>query len=69
MWSQEAFPLWLTWAGIYDDDSASCQLLYDIHDTHYLVAVIDNDYIDSDLYAVFDEAMRAQTESTASQSE
>ena len=46
VWSKEAFKLWVdSWAGLYDDESESSGLLYDIHDTYYLVAMIDNDYV------------------------
>jgi len=51
VWSQEAFQLWTdAWASLYDDETESSALLYDIHDTYYLVAIIDNEYIDSTLY-------------------
>ena len=28
-----------------------------IHDTYFLVAVVDNDFISSDIYSVFDDAI------------
>ena len=46
VWAKEAFSLWTdTWASLYDDDSQSSELLYDIHDNYYLVAVVDNDFV------------------------
>ena len=58
VWSEEAFQLWTSaWAELYDDESESSALLYDIHDTYYLVAIIDHEYIDSDLYSVFTDAI------------
>jgi len=44
------------WAAIYDDESKSCALLHNIHDTYFLVAIIDNDFIThSSIWNVFDE--------------
>ncbi len=58
VWSEEAFQLWTSaWAALYEDDSESSELLYKIHDTYYLVAIIDHEYIESDLYSVFTEAI------------
>mmetsp|Transcript_16542 Transcript_16542/g.24882 ORF Transcript_16542/g.24882 Transcript_16542/m.24882 type:complete len:616 (+) Transcript_16542:55-1902(+) len=54
VWSKEAFQLWLeAWAVLYDDETESCAFIHDVHDTYYLVAIIDNEYIDSDMYAIF----------------
>jgi hypothetical protein len=48
-WSKEAFQLWIdAWATLYDEESESCNLMYDIHDTYYLVAIVDNDFVGSD---------------------
>ena len=58
VWSQEAFQLWTSaWASLYDDESDSSALIYDMHDTYYLVAIVDNEYMDSNLYAFFDSVM------------
>ena len=32
---------------MYDDESESSELIYGIHDTYYLVAIVDNDFVDS----------------------
>ncbi len=38
--------LWLLqWASIYNDESQSHELLYNIHDTFFLVNVVDNNFI------------------------
>jgi len=53
VWKDEAFDLWTTaWAGLYEQGSSSYQLLTEIRDTHYLVSLLDNNYIDSDLFKV-----------------
>ena len=53
VWKDEAFDLWTTaWAGLYEQGSSSAQLLTDIRDSYYLVSLLDNNYIDSDLFKV-----------------
>lgn len=49
--------LWTTiWASIYDDESASNALIHTIHDSYFLVAIIDNDFINStSIWSVFHE--------------
>lgn len=60
VWKDEAFDLWLTsWAAVYDEDSESRRLLQRIHDTYFLVNVVDNDYVDGDLLAYLLEAVQA----------
>ena len=56
-WKAEAFALWRTiWADAYDEDSETRALLYDIHDTYFLVSVVDNDFVSGDIWRVFAEA-------------
>jgi methylenetetrahydrofolate reductase (NADPH) len=46
VWSKEAFQLWVdAWASLYEEESESNDLLYQVHDTFYLVAIVDNDFI------------------------
>merc|ERR1711988_406533 len=56
VWKDEAFGLWISrWAGIYDDETKSSELLHKIHDTYFLVAIIDNDYVaDKYIWECFD---------------
>ena len=50
IWKDDAFNLWLNeWAKIYDKDTESYKLLKNIHDTFYLVFIVDNDYINGNL--------------------
>lgn len=68
VWSEEVFELWTqSWAALYEDGSDSSDLLYNIHDTYFLVAIVDNDYIDSNLFTVFDELIekKPRTDSVA----
>eukprot|EP00166_Cyanidium_caldarium_P004320 ctg_452.g221 len=53
-WSKEAFALWIqNWASIYDHEQGtpaeqrSVQLIRDIHDTFWLVNVVDNNFVRS----------------------
>jgi len=40
----EAFALWLErWASLYEEGSESHDLIHDIHDTFFLVNLVDND--------------------------
>lgn len=57
VWSKEAFELWKSWAALYDDETDSSALLYEMHDTYYLVALLDNDFIESNLLNVFDSVL------------
>lgn len=53
VWKGEAFRLWVDlWASLYDDESKSAELLHEVHDTYYLVAVVDNNFIDGNLWQV-----------------
>jgi len=60
VWSEEAFQIWLRlWASLYDDDSISCELLHNIYNSYFLVGVVDNDYIDGNLWSLFEDTMIA----------
>ncbi|KIZ07768.1 5,10-methylenetetrahydrofolate reductase [Monoraphidium neglectum] len=51
VWKDEAFGLWLSeWGALYEEASPSRQLLQTIHDTWWLVSVVDNDYVTGDLF-------------------
>lgn len=57
VWKDEAFDLWLTeWGNLYEEGSASRALLQEIHDTWFLVSVVDNDYVGGDLFKAFETA-------------
>jgi len=54
IWKEDAFNLWLTeWANIYDKKTASYKLIQEIHDNYYLVFFVDNEYIDGDIFDLF----------------
>lgn len=55
IWKDEAYGLWLSqWASIYDAGSCSRNMIQEIHDTFYLVNIVDNDYVRGDILAVFE---------------
>lgn len=46
VWKDEAFSLWLSqWASAYDEDCAGHATIYNIHDTYFLVNIVDNNFI------------------------
>jgi methylenetetrahydrofolate reductase (NADPH) len=54
VWKDEAFALWTAgWASLYDGESQSQKLLAELKDTYYLVSLLDNNYVDGDLFKVF----------------
>lgn len=58
-WRAEAFALWTRqWAVVYDDDSDSADLLHSIHDSYWLVNIVDNDFLGGDVFGVFEDALR-----------
>lgn len=49
VWAEEAFSLWTSmWLDLYEPDSDSYNLIEDIRDTYFLVAIIDNDFMSED---------------------
>ena len=56
VWKDEAFNIWTKdWATIYDADSSSRKLLDKIGSEFYLVNVVDNDFVNGDLKAIFEK--------------
>jgi len=54
IWKDEAFELWKSqWQSLYDEGSKSWNLLQEVHDSFFLVSVVDNNYIESSLEQVF----------------
>jgi len=56
IWKDEAFALWRSqWASLYTEESEAHKFLSNIADTYYLVNVIENNYINGNIFAIFDE--------------
>lgn len=53
-WKSEAFALWSSyWLEIYPEDSPSRKVINDICNNYWLVSIVDNDYVEGDIFAIF----------------
>jgi len=54
-WKLEAFNLWLSkWGCIYEKDSESRNIIQNVYDNYFLVNVVDNDFINGNIFDIFD---------------
>ena len=54
VWKDEAFQLWTAaWANIYPPDSQSRKVVQEMADNYWHVYMVDNDFVQGDLYQVF----------------
>jgi len=54
VWKDEAFEIWSRgWAKLYSEGDASIKLLEEVQSSYFLVSLVDNDYINGDIFAVF----------------
>ncbi|RDY10000.1 Methylenetetrahydrofolate reductase 2 [Mucuna pruriens] len=54
VWKDEAFEIWSRgWASLYPEGDASRKLVAEVGASYFLVSLVDNDYINGDLFAVF----------------
>jgi methylenetetrahydrofolate reductase (NADPH) len=53
VWSHEAFSLWTTWINLYEIDSAASRVLSEIRDNWFLLNVVENDYVEGDIWSPF----------------
>eukprot|EP01128_Nolandella_sp_AFSM9_P010224 TRINITY_DN7037_c0_g1_i1.p1 TRINITY_DN7037_c0_g1~~TRINITY_DN7037_c0_g1_i1.p1 ORF type:complete len:841 (-),score=260.30 TRINITY_DN7037_c0_g1_i1:78-2600(-) len=57
VWKDEAYGLWETsWGSLYEEGSESKKVISGIADSYYLVNIIDNNFIDGDIFSIFREA-------------
>uniref|UniRef100_A0A6U4TV69 MTHFR SAM-binding regulatory domain-containing protein n=1 Tax=Hemiselmis andersenii TaxID=464988 RepID=A0A6U4TV69_HEMAN len=62
VWKDEAFGLWNTqWKSLYPAGSASAGVIQQIHDTYYLVTVVDNDFVNGNIFAPFSDKFNIAT--------
>lgn len=55
IWREEAFDLWLTdWRSLYPEGTPSYELLTEIHQSFYLVNLVENDFVGGNVFAVFE---------------
>jgi len=57
VWKSEAFSLWKSWASIYEKDSDSRGIIDVIHDTFFLVNIVDNDFVGGNIYKIFEDVI------------
>ena len=50
----EAFALWKDWGNLYGAESEARKLVDKVHDSFYLVTLVDNDFIHGDIFKVFE---------------
>lgn len=51
VWKGEAFKLWTTsWAALYEAGSLSAKTLTEVKNTYFLVSLLDNNYIDGNMF-------------------
>lgn len=54
IWKDEAFNLWMEdWASIYNAESVPYNLIKEIHDTYFLVNIVDHNYVNGDIFSIF----------------
>ncbi|GLT73707.1 hypothetical protein SLA2020_455450 [Shorea laevis] len=54
VWKDEAFEIWSrSWANLYPEDDSSKKLLEEVQSSYYLVSLVDNDYVNGDIFAIF----------------
>jgi len=61
IWKDEAFGLWTSqWASLYPEGSESNKLIHKIANSYYLVTVIENNFINGNIFAIFEDIMGSQ---------
>ncbi len=54
VWKDEAFEIWKqNWATLYDEGSESRRIIEEIHDSYWLLNLVENNYTDGDIFAIF----------------
>lgn len=61
-WKDEAFALWLSlWGSLYESASPAAGVIRDIHDSYFLVSIVDNDFVTGDIWSIFADAATTAT--------
>ncbi|KAH0745321.1 hypothetical protein KY285_006978 [Solanum tuberosum] len=54
VWKDEAFEIWSRgWAQLYPETDPSRKFLEQVQNSYFLVSLVDNDYINGDLFSIF----------------
>lgn len=57
IWKDEAFQLWINdWAKLYPEDSISYKVISEIPQNHYLVNIVENNFVSGNIFEVFTSA-------------
>lgn len=58
VWKDEAFALWKSlWASLYPEGTPTRQLMDNIINSYFLVSVVDNDLVNGNIFAVFNQVI------------
>eukprot|EP00960_Hanusia_phi_P047246 758314-Hanusia_phi.AAC.11 len=58
VWKDEAFGLWQSqWKKLYEEGSSSAKVIQDIYDQYMLVTIVDNDFINGNIFSFMDSAV------------
>jgi len=58
VWKDEAFALWKTqWAKIYEPGSVAHTTIMNMHDSYFLVAIVDNNFISGNIFSLFENVL------------
>lgn len=53
-WKDEAYEIWKEWTNLYEPNSATANLLKEIGESYYLVNVVENNFVEGDIFRIFD---------------
>jgi len=58
-WKDEAFGLWKSqWLALYEEESTSHKVLSSVINSYFLMNIVDNNYINGDIFSIFDQVMK-----------
>jgi len=58
IWKDEAYALWHSqWASLYEEGSVSHSVIEDIASNYYLINIVDNNFIDGNIFAIFENLL------------
>jgi len=67
VWKDEAFALWRSqWATLYEEGSPSRRVIDSVTDTYFLVNIVDNNFINGDIFAIFNHLIQKKQAVSAS---
>ena len=58
VWKEEAFALWGLWSSLYETESPSAKLIEEIKNSWLLVNLVDNDFIEGNIFSLVDNMLK-----------